>query len=74
VRRILCPLNLAPVLKHLGAAPIRRFPERTLRELMLELAELYGDVPVSTLFAPEALARVAGVGGARERGNGRPQV
>lgn len=57
VRRLLCPVNLAPVLRRLGAAPIRRFPERTLRELLLELGDMYGDAPIASLFAREALTR-----------------
>lgn len=56
-RRLLCPVNLAPVLRRLGAAPIRRFPERTLRELLLELGDVYGDASMASLFAPEALDR-----------------
>jgi|DewCreStandDraft_3_1066083.scaffolds.fasta_scaffold00926_4 1-acyl-sn-glycerol-3-phosphate acyltransferase len=53
-RRLLARLDLKPVLRRLRAAPIRRFPERTLREILFEILEVEGDLPLGACLDEKA--------------------
>ncbi|MDR7434212.1 MAG: hypothetical protein QN189_03675 [Armatimonadota bacterium] len=60
VRRLLARLDLKPVLRRLRAAPIRRFPERTVREILFEVLEVRGDLPLESCLN-EKVSFVSGI-------------
>lgn len=55
VRICLASLNLGPLLTFMDAHPMRRVPERSLREVLEEVLELFGNLPLNEVLRPACI-------------------
>lgn len=68
LRELLSPLSLATLLLHMGTCPMRRIPERTLGEVLGDVLEQQGDLPL------EAVLKRSWVHRFQELGRGQPPL
>jgi len=61
VRSLLGPFDLGPFLRALQVHPMRRFPEQTLGEVLAEVRQVCGDLPLEEVLRPRWLARFRAV-------------
>lgn len=57
VRFCLAGINLGPLLTFMDAHPMRRVPERSLREVLEEVLELFGNLPLDEVLRPTCLVQ-----------------
>jgi len=53
IRRRLNSFNLNSLMRSLHAYPMRRFPERTVKEILTEAREIFGNWEISQILKPE---------------------
>jgi len=59
IRALLSPLGLRPFLWALQAYPMRRIRERTLGEVLEDVLQLFGDLPLHDVLKPDWVERFA---------------
>jgi 1-acyl-sn-glycerol-3-phosphate acyltransferase len=57
LRQLLTYINVRPLVSLFQACPMRRIPERTLREVLRDLLDLFGDQPLKEVLKPAWLVR-----------------